>query len=112
MNTEKESTAQFMGEALLSHAREIHRYAKTFCPATGANQALGEENRRKFSRIVLRMINEMHALLLMAKYKGVSDSCNIEQIEAYMENARAALDPRAIAGASETAAGFAVPSFN
>lgn len=112
MNAETESSAQFMGEALLNHARGILRYARTFCQPTGANQAIGEEHRRKFSHAVLRMVNEMHALLLMARYKGVSGSCNVEQIEAYMEEARAAIDPRAIAAAAETAAGFSVPSYN
>ena len=83
-----ESTAQFMSEALLSHAREIHRYAKTYpsvfesLPAENARQSI-----TKFVKTVSSMIKGMHALMLMAKYKGVTRFCNQEQVDAYIENA-------------------------
>lgn len=91
MNANHGAIAQQMSEALLDHAKEIHRYARTFCEPSQANMALDEKHRRKFHNTVERMINEMHALLLMAKYKGVSRFCNCEQIEAYMEESRQCL---------------------
>ncbi len=112
METCDEATAKFMGEALLSHAREIHRYAKTFCLPTLANQAVSEGNRRRFSRTVERMINEMHALMLMAKYKGASRFCNREQIDAYMDGARAAVAPVAATVPVQAETGRSAPSFN
>ncbi len=112
METCDEASAKFMGEALLSHAREIHRYAKTFCLPSLANQAIAEAHKRKFTRVVERMVNEMHALLLMAKYKGASRFCNREQIEAYMDGARAALALQGAAPAVATDAAFSATSFN
>ena len=91
METCDEASAKFMAESLLDHAKEIYRYAKTFCEPTLANQAIDENIRKKFHRTVERMINEMHALMLMAQYKGVSRYCNQEQIEAYMDEARQAI---------------------
>ena len=93
METCDEPTAKFMGEALLNHAREIHRYARAFCLPTPANQAVSEGHKRRFFRTVERMINEMYALMLMARYKGISRFCNQEQIDAYMAEARAAISP-------------------
>ena len=88
-----EPTAMFMSEALLSHAREIHRYARTYpevfasLPAERAGDSV-----RKFVRNVIRMVKEMHALMLMAGYKGVARFCNREQVEAYMEASLEAIE--------------------
>ena len=112
METCDEATAMFMGEALLSHAREIRRYAKTYCLPSPANQAIAEGPKRKFTRTVERMINEMHALMLMAKYKGASRFCNREQIDAYMEEARAAIAPVAAVIPALAETGFPSPSLN
>ncbi len=88
-----ESTAKFMSEALMSHAREVARYAKTF---PGVFESLPEEKARKtvarYIKSVSRMLNELNALLLMARYKGVSRYCNQEQIEAHMESAEEMLE--------------------
>ena len=98
MNASNEAVAHQMSEALLGHAKEIHRYARTFCEPSQANLAIDEKQRRKFYRTVERMINEMHALLIMAKYKGVSRLCNREQIEAYMDEAQSAINDPVYAG--------------
>jgi hypothetical protein len=91
MERREQDDNQYMAQALLSHAKEIRRYARTFCEATSANQALDEGQKRKFAKTVDRMVNEMHALMLMAGYKGVAALCNREQIEAYMDEARLAI---------------------
>ena len=81
-----EPTAMFMSEALLSHAREIHRYARTYPEVFASLPAeRARENIRKYVKNVVRMVKEMHALMLMAGYKGVTRFCNREQVEAYME---------------------------
>lgn len=83
-----EATAKFMSEALLNHAREVSRYARTYpevfesLPVERARDSVA-----KFIKNVSRMIKEFQALMLMAKYKGVTRFCNREQIEAYVENA-------------------------
>ena len=91
METCDETTAKFMAESLLNHAKDIFRYAKTFCEPTQANHQLDEEQQRKFGRTVRRMLNEMYSLMLMAKFKGISRFCNEEQIEAYMNEAKKAI---------------------
>ncbi len=90
MNTCDEKNAKFMGEALLNHAREICRYAKTYSGPIHPDRPSEERQKRKFVSTVDRMIREMGTLLLMANYKGVSRYCNREQIEAYIDEARLA----------------------
>ena len=86
-----ENTARFMSESLLNHAREIHRYARTY-PGVIAALPAGEaaEARDRFVKNVGRMADEMEALMLMARYGGVSRCCNREQVEAHIDGARAA----------------------
>ncbi|MCC8180386.1 MAG: hypothetical protein LIP23_05695, partial [Planctomycetes bacterium] len=90
MKTCDEDTAVFMSQALLNHAKEIYRYAKTYrqpfdasVPPTQAADNL----KKKYHSTVKRMIEGMNALMLMANYKGISRFCNQEQIEAYIEMA-------------------------
>lgn len=88
-----ESTAKFMSEALLNHAREIHRYAKTYPEVfAGLSAERAREGGKRFVKNVTRMVKEMHALMLMAGYKGVTRFCNREQVEAHMEAALAAIE--------------------
>ena len=91
METCNVANAKFMAESLLSHAREICRYAKAYCEPSYANLMLDEQYRLKFTRNVDRMIKEMSSLLLLAGNKGVDRFCNREQIEAYMDEARLAI---------------------
>ena len=86
-----EAEARFMSESLLGHAREICRYAKTYCAPSLANMMVEEKHREKFARTVERMITEMRSLMLMAGVKGVARFCNREQIEAYIDEARLAV---------------------
>ncbi|MDR1519618.1 MAG: hypothetical protein LBU23_05670, partial [Planctomycetota bacterium] len=81
----------------MRHAREIHRYANAFCLPSPANLALTGRRRENFSGVVRRMIKDMRALLLLARHKGISRFCNLEQIEAYLEGAGAALETTASA---------------
>lgn len=87
MNACDEDTAKHMGKSLLKHAREIHRYATTYCEPNANNDYLDDKRRAKFTGNLERMIENMYGLMLLAKYKGVSRYCNREQIEAYMEAA-------------------------
>lgn len=93
MNTCDEDTAKFMAKSLLNHAREIYRYAVTYCEPSAANEYIDIERRVKFTSHLERMLKEMYALMLMAKYKGVSRFCNREQIEAYMNSAADVIAP-------------------
>lgn len=93
MNTCDEDTAKFMGKSLLNHAREIHRYAKAYCEPSDANEYIDVGRRAKFTGHLERMLKEMYALMLMAKYKGVSRFCNREQIEAYINAAADVIAP-------------------
>ncbi len=88
-----EETAKYMGKSLLKHAREIHNYALAYCVPTGDNEYIDTESRVKYTENLERMLKELYALMLMAKYKGVSRFCNREQIEAYMEAASDLLVP-------------------
>ena len=87
MRTCDEATAKFMGQSLTKHARAIHNYALAYCAPTRDNDYIDEESRLGFARNLERMLKEMYALMLMAKYKGVNRFCNTEQIEAYMDAA-------------------------
>jgi hypothetical protein len=80
-----EEDAKAVSAGLTLHARNIYAYAATFCLPGSANMSVAEDRRAKFRRTVRRMLKEMRALLLLARYKGVSRFCNMEQIEAYME---------------------------
>ena len=93
MKTCNEDTAKFMGKSLLKHAREIHRYALTYCEMTVDNQYIDDKRRAKFVGSLENMIEEMYNLMLMAETKGVSRFCNNEQIEAYMEAAAEIIEP-------------------
>ncbi len=86
-------TAEYMGKALLKHAREVHRYAVAYCAPTEDNAYIAPEARAKYAENLDRMLKELYALMLMAKYKGVSRFCNREQVEAYMESAAELLAP-------------------
>ncbi|MDR1533492.1 MAG: hypothetical protein LBU64_00100 [Planctomycetota bacterium] len=86
-----EIDARIMSKALTGHARDIYRYANAFCLPSAANQEVAEGHREKFSRIVRRMLDELQALLLLARYKGISRFCNLELIEAYAEGAESAM---------------------
>ena len=83
----EDSKAKFMGTALLNHAKDIARYAKTYSEPFFPNIIPVDEQRDKFIKSVNRMIQEMHALLGMAQNKGIARYCNFEQIEAYIEEA-------------------------
>ncbi len=82
-----ESTALFISEALLGHAREVNRYVKSY---PSILETLPAETVRSTAKTFLknanRMFKELQALLLMASYKGVSRFCNNEQVDAYMED--------------------------
>lgn len=97
-----ETTAKVMSDALMKHAKEIQRYARTYCEPTLANLSVDAELRRKFTKTVARMLDGMQALMLLAKYKGVSRFCNVEQIEAYMDEARVAVNSPASVRQSAT----------
>ena len=84
----KEEDARFMAESLLSHAREICRYARAYCEPNAANLMIDEQQRAKFVCSVGRMVGEMGNLMLLAGRRGVSRFCNMEQIDAYMDEAR------------------------
>ncbi len=89
-----EQTALNMSKALFDHAREVNRYARTY-PAVFAslkNKDKARESIKSFIKNVTRMIKEMTALMLMARYKGVSRFCNTEQIEAIMEETQQIVD--------------------
>lgn len=88
-----EDTAKYMGKSLLKHAREIYNYAVAYCAPTEENEYIDAASRIKFTENLERMLKELYALMLMAKYKGVSRFCNREQIEAYMEAASGLLVP-------------------
>ncbi len=88
-----EDTAKHMGRSLLKHAREVHHYALSYCAPTEANEYIDAASRVKYAENLERMLKELYALMLMAKYKGVSRFCNREQIEAYMEAASELLVP-------------------
>ncbi len=88
-----EETAQYMGKSLLKHAREIHNYALAYCAPTEDNEYIDAESRVRYTENLERMLKELYALMLMAKYKGVSRFTNREQIEAYMEAASDLLVP-------------------
>lgn len=87
-----EATAKFMSEALLSHAREICRYAVTYSKPLVPGAPNDPAQRERFVGRVERMQKEMYALMLMAKYKGISRYCNKEQVEAYMDETTAILE--------------------
>ncbi|MCC8166169.1 MAG: hypothetical protein LIQ31_08460 [Planctomycetes bacterium] len=87
-----EDIAKNVSRSLLNHAREIYRYAKTYCQDS-AKDFLDENGRNKAVRHVDRMLKEMYALMLMARYRGVSRFCNKEQIEAYVDAAQAIVSP-------------------
>ncbi len=82
-----EKTAKFMAESLLEHAQNIYRYAKTYSQPIYDDRQAESKLKSTFVKTVERMLKEMYALMLMAKYKGISRFCNREQIEAYMEEA-------------------------
>ncbi len=88
-----EDTAKYMGKSLLKHAREVRNYALAYCAPTGDNEYIDAESRVKYTENLERMLKELYALMLMAKYKGVSRFTNREQIEAYMEAASELLAP-------------------
>ena len=88
-----EDTAKFMGKSLLKHAKEVYNYALAYCAPTADNEYIDTESRVKFTGNLERMLKELYALMLMAKYKGVSRFCNREQIEAYMDAAAELLVP-------------------
>ena len=87
MNTCDEDIAKQMGKSLLDHARDIHNYARCYCEKTACNDYLSSDDRARFIKNLERMLKDMYALMLLAKYKGVSRFCNREQIEAYIEAA-------------------------
>ena len=89
-----EEDARIVSAGLMRHARDIYTYAATFCLPSSANLSVAENRQAKFHRTVRRMLKEMHSLLLLARYKGVSRFCNMEQIEAYMEAAGLILESR------------------
>ena len=105
MKTCDEETAKFMSGALLDHAKEICRYAKAYREPIFPDANMDNPVRAKFMTTVERMVKEMHALLLMAEHKGISRYCNREQIEAYMEEARAVVKS-VIAGFKKSASQF------
>ncbi len=88
-----EDTAKHMGKSLLRHARDIHNYAIAYCAPTEDNEYIDTASRVQYTENLERMLKELYALMLMAKYKGVSRFCNREQIEAYMEAASELLVP-------------------
>ena len=88
-----EDTAKYMGKSLLKHAKEVYNYALAYCAPTADNEYIDTESRVKFTMNLERMLKELYALMLMAKYKGVSRFCNREQIEAYMDAASELLVP-------------------
>lgn len=88
-----EDTAKFMGKSLLKHAKEIYNYAIAYCVPTADNEYIDAESRVKFTENLERMLKELYALMLMAKYKGVARFCNREQVEAYMDAAAEVLSP-------------------
>ncbi|MCD8139064.1 MAG: hypothetical protein LUE17_04675 [Planctomycetaceae bacterium] len=91
-----EETAKIMGSSLLKHAREIYRYALSYCAESPANEYMDDESRTVYRRNLDRMIKEMYALMLMARYKGVSRYCNREQVDAYVEAAYETIAPRPV----------------
>jgi hypothetical protein len=96
-------TAEYMGKALLKHAREVHHYALAYCAPTEDNEYIDTGSRVKYTENLERMLKELYALMLMAKYKGVSRFTNREQIEAYMEAASELLAPAQTAADSQFA---------
>jgi hypothetical protein len=80
-----EEDAKTVSEGLMRHTKDIYAYAVAFCLPSSANVSVAESHKMNFRRTVRRMLRELHSLLLLARYKGVSRFCNMEQIEAYME---------------------------
>ncbi|MDR1613432.1 MAG: hypothetical protein LBT97_11730 [Planctomycetota bacterium] len=88
-----ETTAKFMSESLMNHAREIRRYARSYPEAcVDLPEARRKPLMDKFIKNIDRMVNEMYALMLLARRRGVSRYCNHEQVEAYMMDAYAVLE--------------------
>ena len=87
-----ETDARALSRALTGHARDIHRYASAFCVHSQANREVSARQRKRFAGNVWRMVEGMRALLLLARYKGISRYCNLEQIEAWMEGAASVLE--------------------
>lgn len=82
-----ENSAQIMGRSLLVHAREVHRYAVSYCASTEANSHLDVRTRSSFVQNLKRMLKDMGRLMGLARDKGVFRFCNVEQIDAYIEAA-------------------------
>ncbi|MCD8350942.1 MAG: hypothetical protein LUC93_10075 [Planctomycetaceae bacterium] len=91
-----EEKAIFMGSSLLKHAKEIYRYALAYCAESAANEWMDDESRALYRRNLDRMIKDMYALMLMARYKGVSRYCNREQIDAYVDAAYETIAPQPV----------------
>lgn len=87
-----EATARSMAASLLSHAREVNRYAVTYCANTSDNDYLADDVRATFVQNLKRMLKDLQGLMLLASHKGVSRYCNVEQIDAYMDAAHNAIN--------------------
>ena len=87
-----ESTARFFAASLMRQAKDVREYARTY-PAEFA--ARSDRDGRKwlqhFRKTANSLIEEVAALLLFTRRTPVWPHLNAEQIEAYVEDARAAL---------------------
>ncbi len=87
MNATLDNNVASLSKSILNHARAIHRYAKTYCENDTSDFQTKEE--RAKSRIcVEQMLRELQGILTMARRKGVTQQCNLEQVAAYADAAR------------------------
>lgn len=85
MTTTFEDVADKMGKALLTHAKSIYNYAKTYSAPVYSNHLQENALKRRFHRTVERLLGQMNMLMDLAEYKGIGCFCNREMIDAYVQ---------------------------
>lgn len=89
-----EDTAKYVAESLLDHARSVYKYTNSYCRDDEFNARFDDRTRSNFRTQANRLVENLYSMMLLTRYNGVGDVCNLEQIEAYYESAREILDIR------------------
>jgi len=83
-----ETSAKSIAESLLGHARSVYKYADNYCRDSEFNERFDDKTRATFKTHAVRLLKDLYAMVLLAKYNGINRYCNTEQIEAYYEAGR------------------------
>ncbi len=87
MTTMTQDNVASIAKSILNHARAIHRYAKSYCEGD-TSDFMNDHERAKSRLHVEEMLRELQTILTMARRKGISELCNLEQVAAYANAAR------------------------